>query len=277
MNKSKKLCAIGSLLLLSVMAGCSGELPPANREWVPVKIHIGGIEQIEVSPLGTKAWDTELPSIVKTVFNTGDEIKLTYTDNGAPVTVLLRMQANGSWDKPDGSSFTLPASTDNRAPAIKAEYGTPISENPGYSTTDYLIADATTAYDPGTKMYTCSIDLFKRPSDYTCLCIQVTYINPPKVEDGEAPLSFTEAQFYTEYNPHGNPARSPKFPMTNDFINVFVKGTFLVYGIELFPFRDDFYDVNRKSFNYVDGSTTLQINPGNIVPVQVIIPFHPMS
>ena len=91
------LRAIACLLYLSVMAGCSVEEQPATGEWIPVEVNIGGIEQIEVSPMGTKAWDTELPPIVKTKFNTGDEIKLTYTLDGTSVTEPFVLNAEGKW------------------------------------------------------------------------------------------------------------------------------------------------------------------------------------
>lgn len=66
--------------------------------------------------MGTKAWDTELPPIVKTKFNTGDEIKLTYTLDGTSVTEPFVLNAEGKWEKKDGTIFFLPATADNSAP-----------------------------------------------------------------------------------------------------------------------------------------------------------------
>ena len=270
------LRAIICLLYLSVMAGCSVEEQPATGEWIPVEVNIGGIEQIEVSPMGTKAWDTELPPIVKTKFNTGDEIKLTYTLDGTSVTEPFVLNAEGKWEKKDGTTFFLPATADNSAPVeIKAEYGNPIPDNPGYSTEEYLIADAVTTYY--SHYYNCNFGQFKRPADYTCLYIKILILNPP-IQAGDRTLYFTNAKFYTTPDWTGGGETTPVFPITDETINVFYKGSFTAYGVYLTPMESGTHDdIDIPLFNAYDESTYIEFNSGIITPVQLIIPFTPES
>jgi DNA-binding protein HU-beta len=263
------LCAIACLLFLSVMTGCSSEQQPAIGEWVPVEVNIGDIEQIEVSPMGTKAWDTELPSIIKTKFNTGDEINLTYTQDGNPVTVSFQLKASGKWEKSDGTPFMLQASADNNGPVIKAEYGTPIPNDPGYNTADYLTANATTTYDATTKTYTCNFGQFKRPDDYLCLYIKIQIINTPTLDNGE-PLYFIDAKFYTSGQP------TPRFPIADGTIEVFYKGPFTAQGVCLTSPEYRYWDteLDIPKFDEVN-NTPIEFQTGSITPVQLIIPLRP--
>lgn len=272
MNKSKKLRAIACLLCLSVMAGCSIEEQPSIGEWVPVEVNIGSIEQIEVSPMGTKAWDTELPSIIKTEFNIGDEIRLTYTLDGTPVTVPFVLNNEGKWEKKNSTPFLLPATADNSAPVeIKAEYGTPMEYKPDLSYTDYLIANATTTYDSDTKRYICNFGQFKRPDDYICLYIKILIINPPMGYDSQ-PIYFTRAKFYKSY-----PAATIDFPINNGFAEIFYRGdAFTATGVH-FEVSDNanFREIDVIQFNDYNESSFLEFSPGIINPVQLIVPFKP--
>ena len=158
---------------------------------------------------------------------------------------------------------------------IKAEYGNPIPDNPGYSTEEYLIADAVTTYD--SHYYNCNFGQFKRPADYTCLYIKILILNPP-IQADDRTLYFTNAKFYTTPDWTGGGETTPVFPITDETINVFYKGSFTAYGVYLTPMESGTHDdIDIPLFNAYDESTYIEFNSGIITPVQLIIPFTPES
>lgn len=268
------LRAIVCLLFLPFLTGCSDEQQPASGEWIPVEINVAGIEQIEISSMGTKAWDTEQPSIVKTAFTEGDELNLTYTEDGNTITVPFKLNSDGKWGKKDGTQFMIRASA-GTPPIIKAEFGTAIPDAPGYNTTDYLFAEVTPAYNDGTNTYTCNFSQFKRPEDYVCLYIKILILNTPDNWAGNNEvLYFTSAKFYTDPDENGT---TPLFPINDEIINVFYKGAFSAYGVYLTPMMSGWYDeINIPLFNDYDNNgdeTHVDFTPGSLTPVQLIIPF----
>ena len=68
------------------------------------------------------------------------------------------------------------------------------------------------------------------------------------------------------------------FPITDETINVFYKGSFTAYGVYLTPMESGTHDdIDIPLFNAYDESTYIEFNSCIITPVQLIIPFTPES
>lgn len=257
------------LLFLTTGVGCTGEQPEIDTDmkWIPVEINVASIEQMEASPMGTKSEGTELPAIVKTTFIENDELKLTYTLDGSPVTTIVRRQADGNWKKADGTAFMLPATPDNTAPPIKAEYGTEISDQIGYNTKDYLFADnVTPVYAPSSKTYSCSFS-FVRPNDYSCMHIDIRLVDPGPEIGADEYVTYINAQFFTDM--YGGYC-TVKFPITDNLIEVFYKGAFTAYGVAL----DCSHGYGERQFRQFDEGNpkvfSFTVNPGHITNVLLV-------
>ena len=102
--------AICLLAYLLVAASCSEEQPyeVAGEARRPVSINCSGIIGMQVGGLETKA--QSLPDVVQTSFNNGDQLTLSYTLGGAPLTATATFNDSG-WSIVDGSGniFKLPA------------------------------------------------------------------------------------------------------------------------------------------------------------------------
>ena len=281
------LRAIVCLLFLPFLTGCSDEQQPASGEWIPVEINVAGIEQIEISSMGTKAWDTEQPSIVKTAFTEGDELKVTIVVNASTSTIITVIkQKDGSWKKEDGNPLKLPAFPDSSPPTIFIEYGTEISDNPGFSEADYLLArDMILHYNSNTKTYTCSCN-FYRPEDYSCLYVKFTVVDPPDLDLSGNDHYYTYATFFER----SDNTKTPKFPVSydndgNNILQVFYRGLdeFRVYGGE-FEWNKEFTDFDQTTYiKRFDGEfgendyyahPTFTLAPGKITSVHLVVPWY---
>lgn len=275
----RMILSAACLLLLSATMGCTGELPPTGEttKWVPIEINVAGIEQIDVKPIGTKATTFPRPSIVKTSFATGDELKVTFTQAGASTstTITVVKQSDGSWKKADGTPFTLPATPDNSAPTMYIEYGTEIPDDPGFSVEDFLFAQVIPTYNSDSKTYTCSFNL-QRPEEYSCLYVKFTIIDPDDDYFSTLEHYYISAIFIGE----NYRERTPKFPVTNDILQVFYKGTFTAYGSELewnqeFEFeKTTYFERFDGEYSYGSTPTTFTLTPGKITAVHLIVPWY---
>lgn len=142
---------LGLLAWLSVAVGCSDEVPRngTGEEWVPVCISETGITDVTVCELATKATDRELPSDVKTAFETGNRLKLTYKLDVTELTATATKIADG-WEIKDaaGSDFKLPADFTGEIMATTPDQ-TPAN---GYQT-NKLKATCTPVYDITNKAF----------------------------------------------------------------------------------------------------------------------------
>lgn len=143
---------LGLLAWLLVAVGCSDEVPRngAGKEWVPVCISETGITDVMVCKLATKSSDRELPSEVKTTFDTDDQLKLTYMLSEAELTAIATKTSGGGWEIKDaaGSNFKLPADFTGEIMATTPEQ-TPAN---GYQT-NKLKATCTPEYDITNKTF----------------------------------------------------------------------------------------------------------------------------
>ena len=134
---------MAGMLLLAASAGCSVELPEPDRqeEWIPVRIATS-VNAFTVTSSDTRAVTRAIPSIVKTGFVEGDELKLTiYKADGVTVvkTVTIVRQDNNEWmERKDGSLIAFKVPYSYNGYKIIAEYGTKMADGTLYAETDYM-------------------------------------------------------------------------------------------------------------------------------------------
>lgn len=172
---------MASILLIAISAGCSTELPSAEEqeEWVPVKF-TASIDELYVASSDTRATTKAIPSIVKTGFNSGDELKLKIykADGITPVkeiTIVKQADKNNpdDWKEKaaDGTlvAFMFPLSYDRYK--ITAEYGTEMASGDSYSQKDYL--KSTTAGTISVDNFSGSYASFKLILEHQYPCVEL--------------------------------------------------------------------------------------------------------
>lgn len=171
------------ILLLAASAGCSVELPEPDQqeEWIPVKIATS-VNAFTVTSSDTRAATRAIPSIVKTEFVEGDELKLTiYKADGVTVVKTVTIVRHDYFDPYSGHSsewmerkngslvvFNLPRSYDGYK--IIAEYGTKMADGTLYAETNYMKTDVENLRFDRTEFY-CGFTL-----SHQYPCIEVNLI-----------------------------------------------------------------------------------------------------
>ncbi|MCD8267991.1 MAG: hypothetical protein LUD46_05670 [Parabacteroides sp.] len=175
------------LAWLLAAAGCSDEVPcnGAGEEWLPVSISETGITGLTVCELTTKSLMSsttstrELPADVKTAFDTGDQLKLTYTLDGTTDLTATATKTSDGWEikNSDGMTFKLPADFTGEVTAT-----TPVStpSTTGYQT-NKLKAICTPAYDTNSKTFTLSFT-FSQESAGLQVAVTILVGSPSSVE-----------------------------------------------------------------------------------------------
>lgn len=167
---------MASILLIAISAGCSAELPSAEEqeEWVPVKF-TASIDELYVASSDTRATTKAIPSIVKTGFNSGDELKLKiYKADGITLVkeITIVKQADDWKEKTaDGTlvAFMFPLSYDRYK--ITAEYGTEMASGDSYSQKDYLKSTINGKY--GTIIVNDSYASFELKLEHQYPCVEL--------------------------------------------------------------------------------------------------------
>ena len=154
----------------------------------------------------------------------------------------------------------------NTTYTIKAEYGTEILSS-CYSTTDYLLANATPTYNASTKKYTCSFS-FARPSNYSCLKIEFRILDPGDPIGGEY-VTFISAAFYMANNQY---ALTTEFPIDNNRIEVLYNGEFTAYGVYL-KRSHSLNAIALLPFDSANDSYNFTVTRGHITNMLLIYPY----
>lgn len=149
---------LAALLLALSSSGCSNELPAENRQeqLIPVDINTD-IAGMSIASSDMRSATRAVPSIVKTGFTNGDEMKLMlYESNGTSlVETTTIVYQSGKWLKKnaDGSTNTFEYPRKYAGYQIEATYGTLLA-NGAVSTSDYMTSDKVSLTDNSTVLST---------------------------------------------------------------------------------------------------------------------------
>lgn len=164
------LSFLSALLLTLCGSSCTAELPTtdANNEWLPIEIN-QGVVGMTIASSDTRAETVTLPTIVKTAFENGDEIKLTINESGGMLKETVTLVYNGSkWlERTTTGDVEFIRKKDYDRSIVIAEYGTKI-ESSNTSTTDYLKTDT-----PGSITFKDNVLKCNLTFDHQYPCIEI--------------------------------------------------------------------------------------------------------
>lgn len=170
---------LAALLLTLCGSSCTAELPTAdaNDEWLPIEIN-PGVVGMTIASSDTRAETVTLPTIVKTAFENGDEIKLTIKDATEATTkeTVTLVYDNNTWKEKGTPNKDFKRKKDYIDCKVTAEYGTAIAENQtidsqgkNVSTADYLKTTTAGTLEEDNKALKCTLSF---EHQYPCITIQ---------------------------------------------------------------------------------------------------------
>lgn len=162
---------LAALLLTLCGSSCTAELPTtdANDEWLPIEIN-PGVVGMTIASSDTRAEAVTLPTIVKTAFENGDEIKLTIKDATEATTkeTVTLVYNNGTWKEKGTPNKDFKRKKDYIGYKVTAEYGTAIASG-SISTNDYLKTLTAGTVEVNDKALKCAL-VFEH--QYPCITIK---------------------------------------------------------------------------------------------------------